>query len=170
MISRRRLLKAAGAGAALAGSSVSFLQLFEAAGAAGLDLPADLPEGARAAAILDVLPDKRPLIKLTYRPPNYETPIEYFRSAITPNDAFYVRYHLSDIPQVDAKTWKLSIGGEGANAQSELTFDDLQKMSAVEIAAVNQCSGIGAACLSRTSLACSGDMARWVALDGGAPG
>jgi DMSO/TMAO reductase YedYZ molybdopterin-dependent catalytic subunit len=109
--------------------------------AAGLDLPAELPEGTRAEAILDVLPDKRPLIKLAYRPPNYETPIEYFRSAITPNDAFYVRYHLTDIPQVDAKTWKLSIGGDGANAHAELTFDDLQKMPAFEIAAVNQCSG-----------------------------
>jgi len=109
--------------------------------AAVLDLPAELPEGTRAEAILDVLPGKRPLIKLAYRPPNYETPIEYFRSAITPNDAFYVRYHLSDIPQVDAKTWKLSIGGEGANGQAELTFDDLQKMPAFEIAAVNQCSG-----------------------------
>jgi len=140
MITRRRLLKAAGAAAALTGSGVSFLQMW-AGEAAGLDLPAELPEGARAEAILDVLPAKRPLIKLTYRPPNYETPIEYFRSAITPNDAFYVRYHLSDIPQVDAKTSKLSIGGEGANAQAELTFDDLQKMPAVEIAAVNQCSG-----------------------------
>jgi DMSO/TMAO reductase YedYZ molybdopterin-dependent catalytic subunit len=140
MITRRRLLKAASAGAALTGSGVSFLQM-RAGEAAGLDLPAELPEGARAEAIHDDLPAKRPLIKLTYRPPNYETPIEYFRSAITPNDAFYVRYHLSDIPQVDAKTWKLSIGGEGANAQAELTFDDLQKMPAVEIAAVNQCSG-----------------------------
>ena len=140
MITRRRLLKVASTGAALTGSGVSFLQLLQAE-AAGLDLPAELPEGTRAEAILDVLPGKKPLIKLTYRPPNYETPIEYFRTAITPNDAFYVRYHLSDIPQVDAKTWKLTVGGEGANAQAELTFDDLQKMPAFEIAAVNQCSG-----------------------------
>jgi DMSO/TMAO reductase YedYZ molybdopterin-dependent catalytic subunit len=140
MITRRRLIKAASAGAVLTGPDISFLQPLEAE-AAGLDLPAELPEGTRAEAILDVLPGKRPLIKLAYRPPNYETPIEYFRSAITPNDAFYVRYHLSDIPQVDAKTWKLSIGGEGANGQAELTFDDLQKMPAFEIAAVNQCSG-----------------------------
>jgi DMSO/TMAO reductase YedYZ molybdopterin-dependent catalytic subunit len=140
MITRRRLLKAASAGAALAVSGVRFPQLFEAE-AAGLDLPRALPEGTRAEALLDALPGKKPLIKLTYRPPNYETPIEYFRSVITPNDVFYVRYHLSDIPQVDAKTWRLSVGGEGANAQTELTFDDLQKMPAFEIAAVNQCSG-----------------------------
>jgi len=140
MITRRRLIKAASSGALLAVPGVSFLRPLEAE-AAGLDLPAELPEGTRAEAILDVLSGKRPLIKLVYRPPNYETPIEYFRSAITPNDAFYVRYHLSDIPQVDAKSWKLSIGGEGANGQAELTFDDLQKMPVFEIAAVNQCSG-----------------------------
>src|SRR5258706_5954270 len=140
MITRRRLLEAAGAGAALAGSGVSFAQLLEAE-AGGLDLPAELPQGTRAEAVLDVLPGKKPLIKLAYRPPNYETPIEYFRSAVTPNDALFVRYHVSDTPQVAAKTWKLSIGGEGANAQAELTFDDLQKMPALEIAAVNQCSG-----------------------------
>ena len=94
MITRRRLLKVASTGAALTGSGVSFLQLLQAE-AAGLDLPAELPEGTRAEAILDVLPGKRPLLKLAYRPPNYETPIEYFRNAITPNDAFFVRYHVS---------------------------------------------------------------------------
>src|SRR5947207_11294047 len=54
------------------------------------------PEGARSNAVLDALPGKKPLIKLSYRPPNYETPLEYFRTAITPNDAFFVRYHLSN--------------------------------------------------------------------------
>ena len=107
----------------------------------GSTLPAELSEGARAAAVLDTLPGKKPLIKLSYRPPNYETPIEYFRTAITPNDAFFVRYHLSNIPEVDAKTWKVTIGGDGANGQAEVTLDDLKKMPAVEIVAVNQCSG-----------------------------
>src|SRR5215470_13508032 len=75
--------------------------------AAGPQLPTALPEGARGAAVLDTLPGKKPLLKLSYRPPNYETPIEYFRTAITPNDAFFVRYHLANIPQVDAANWKL---------------------------------------------------------------
>lgn len=109
--------------------------------AAGPNLPSALPEGLRTNAVLDALPGKKPLIKLSYRPPNYETPIEYFRTAITPNDAFFVRYHLSVIPEVDAKTWKISVGGDGANGQAELTLDDLKKMPASEIVAVNQCSG-----------------------------
>ena len=140
MITRRRLVETAGAGAVLAGSGLSFPQLFSAE-AAALNLPAALPEGVRNNAILDALPGKKPLIKLSYRPPNYETPLEYFRTAITPNDAFYIRYHNSNIPQVDAKTWKVSVGGEGANGQVELGLDDLKKMPAFEIVAVNQCSG-----------------------------
>src|SRR5258708_31956990 len=98
MITRRRLLKAASAGAVLTGPGVTIPQLLEAE-AAGLDLPAELPEGTRAEAILDVLPGKRPLLKLAYRPPNYQTAIQYFRRTITPTDAFYVRYQLSHLPQ-----------------------------------------------------------------------
>jgi hypothetical protein len=45
-----------------------------------------LPEGTRAEAILDTLPGNKPLIKLTYRPPNYEAPLSYLRTPITPNE------------------------------------------------------------------------------------
>ena len=140
MITRRYLLATAGAGVALAGSRIAFPRLLEAE-AAIPNLPAGLPSGTRAAAVLDALPGKRPLIKLSYRPPNYETPISYFRTPLTPNDAFFVRYHLSDIPQVDEAKWRLAIGGEGADGRAELTLDDIRKMPAVEIIAVNQCSG-----------------------------
>src|SRR5262249_4660184 len=117
MLTRRDLLQTAGAGLALTGAGIGA----PSARAARINLPSALPEGLRNSAMLDALPGKRPLIKLSYRPPNYETPIEYFRTAITPNDAFFVRYHLSGIPEVDAKTWKLSVGGDGANGQAELT-------------------------------------------------
>jgi DMSO/TMAO reductase YedYZ molybdopterin-dependent catalytic subunit len=100
-----------------------------------------LPQGTRAAAVLDALPGKKPLIKLSYRPPNYETPISYFRTPLTSNDAFFVRYHLTHIPQVDEKKWRLSVGGEGANGEIELTLDEIRKMPAEDIIAVNQCSG-----------------------------
>ena len=35
----------------------------------------------------------------------------------------------------------LVVGGDGANAQTEFTLDDLQKLPAIEVVAVNQCSG-----------------------------
>ena len=137
MLTRRHLIRTAGAGLALTGAGIGL----NSTRAAGINLPAALPEGLRNTATLETLPGKKPLIKLSYRPPNYETPIEYFRTAITPNDAFFVRYHLSGIPEVDANTWKVAVGGDGANGQAELTLDDLKRMPAAEIVAVNLCSG-----------------------------
>jgi DMSO/TMAO reductase YedYZ molybdopterin-dependent catalytic subunit len=143
MITRRSLLEAAGAGTILAGTGAAVPRLFttQAQAEALLNLPPALPDGMRAEAILDTLPGKKPLIKLSYRPPNYETPIEYLRTDITPNDAFFVRYHLSDIPRVDAKTWKLAIGGDGANEEVRLGLDDLKQFTPVEVVALCQCSG-----------------------------
>jgi DMSO/TMAO reductase YedYZ molybdopterin-dependent catalytic subunit len=140
MLTRRGLLQTAGAGAALAGAGLGLPRTPEAI-AAGLDLAPALPPGTREEATLESLPGKKPLIKLAYRPPNYESPIEYFRTPITPNDEFFVRYHLSDIPEVDPKTWKISVGGEGANGQAEISLDDLKKMPVHEVTAVCQCSG-----------------------------
>ena len=110
MITRRSLLEAAGIGTILAGSGTAAPQLFATEADAGaLNLSPMLPDGTRTEAILDTLPGKKPLIKRSYRPPNYETPIEYLRTDITPNDAFFARYHLSDIPQVDARARKSAI-------------------------------------------------------------
>jgi DMSO/TMAO reductase YedYZ molybdopterin-dependent catalytic subunit len=134
------LLGTAGAGAALAMSGLSLPKLSQAE-AAGTGLSPGLPAGLDSVAILESLPGKKPLIKLSYRPPNYESPLEYFRTPITPNDQFFVRYHLSDIPNVDANTYKIKVGGDGVNGPVELTFDDLKKLPAFEVVAVNQCSG-----------------------------
>src|SRR6187399_2607734 len=56
-------------------------------------------------------PQKRPLIRLTSRPPQLETPFSVFNEGIlTPNDAFFVRYHLSDIPtKIDRATFRLRV-------------------------------------------------------------
>jgi sulfite dehydrogenase len=118
MITRRGLFEV-GAGAVLAGFGLPYLGAAAFAQARPRLLPL-LPEGTRSEAIFDALPGKTPLIKLSYRPPNYETPVEYFRSIITPNDAFFVRYHLADIPEVDAASWKLKVAGDGANSTVEI--------------------------------------------------
>src|ERR1700730_16326092 len=127
----------------IAGAGAALPRLFttEAKAQAALNFSPLLPEGTRAEAILDALPGKKPLVKLSYRPPNYETPVEYFRSALTPNDAFFVRYHLSDIPAVDAANWKLKVGGDGATGATEIGLDDLRRLPATEVVAVCQCSG-----------------------------
>ncbi|MGI8569171.1 MAG: molybdopterin-dependent oxidoreductase [Methylocella sp.] len=143
MITRRGLLEAAG-GALAFGGGGALTAPARGAGSTNsglLWLSPLLPAGTRANAALDTLPGKKPLIRLTSRPPNYEAPLAYLRTAITPNDEFFVRYHLADIPQIDAGTWKLNLGGEGANGGLQIGLDELKKLPTFEVAAVCQCSG-----------------------------
>jgi len=87
-------------------------------------------------------PQKAPLILLTDRPVQLETPRHYFRTVFTPNEAFYVRWHLEGIPnRVDLKQWKLQVEGN-VNKPLALSLSDLtEKFKPVSVAAVNQCSG-----------------------------
>jgi DMSO/TMAO reductase YedYZ molybdopterin-dependent catalytic subunit len=97
---------------------------------------------AAAEEPLLALPGKRPLIKRTFRPPNYETPLADLRPQITANDAFFVRYHLASIPEIDPRTWRLRIGGASAKRTLELSLDELKRdFERVRFAAINQCSG-----------------------------
>ncbi len=140
MMTRRRVLEGAGAAIVFAGSELGMPPVF-AADPVGVALSPGVPAGLDGAATMETLPGKKPLIKLSYRPPNYESPLDYFDTPITPNDRFYVRYHLSDIPSIDAKTYKIAVGGDGAGGQAEITFDELKRFPAYEVVAVNQCSG-----------------------------
>ena len=122
----------AGAGAALAAGAMPREALAQT-----VQLPFD--NGTRA---LVAFPQKRPLILLTPRPPQLETPFAVFDQGVyTPNDAFFVRWHLANIPQsVDATAHRIAVTG-AVNSALSLSLDDLAKMPAVEVAAVNQCSG-----------------------------
>ena len=93
---------------------------------------------------LVAFPGKRPLIVLTSRPPQLETPFEVFNDGvITPNDAFFVRYHNAGIPtSIDPDTYVVKIGGNAAGKAVALTLADLKtRFKPIEIVAVNQCSG-----------------------------
>jgi DMSO/TMAO reductase YedYZ molybdopterin-dependent catalytic subunit len=136
-ISRRDFLNSA---AGVAGTLMVLPSTARAQTAAPLLTPG-VPNGIATYADMATLPGKKPLIRLADRPPNYEAPLEYFRTPITPNDQFFVRYHLADIPDVNAASYKIKVDGDGASNSLELTLDDLKKMPAIEIVAVNQCSG-----------------------------
>lgn len=140
MLSRRQILHGA---SALGSGLAAGLALPHYAWAQGrLALEPALPAGVLESAKLEALPGKAKLIKLTHRPPNYETPVGYFNDLFTPNEAFFVRYHLANIPEISAASWRLRVGGDAAATPLELTLDQLKKdYKAYEIAAVNQCSG-----------------------------
>ncbi|HEY0767231.1 MAG TPA: molybdopterin-dependent oxidoreductase, partial [Steroidobacteraceae bacterium] len=95
-----------------------------------------------AADALSVLPGKKPLIRRSFRPPNLETPLADLAAPFTHNDAFFVRYHLPVIPQVDRATWRLSVAGASAQSPLTLSLKELQSgFEHVTVAAVNQCAG-----------------------------
>jgi sulfite dehydrogenase (cytochrome) subunit A len=160
MITRRGLLEAV-SGALVAASSGSLTAAPSGKAEPGeVQLSPALPAGTRAEAVLDTLPGKKPLIKLTYRPPNYEAPLGHFRSPITPNDEFFVRYHLADIPRVDASQWRLYLVGEGAIIEKEIGLAELKKLPVAEVIAVCECAGNRRGLLIPTLPACNGAMAR----------
>jgi len=86
-------------------------------------------------------PEKTELIQLTARPPQLETPMSYFDRAITPNEAFFVRYHNFPIPtSVDLDTWRLEVKGH-VDSPLSLSMDQLKKFPVASVTAVAQCSG-----------------------------
>jgi len=89
-------------------------------------------------------PEKENLILYSERPPLLETPREFFDKAITSNELFFVRWHLSDIPTfVDLKSWRLKINGN-VNRHIELSMGELKtKFEPVSFYAALQCSGNG---------------------------
>lgn len=97
---------------------------------------------AEEASIPSDLNSKEALIKRTYRPPNYETPVDYFDVPFTPNKHFFVRYHHAVIPEVNAEQWRLRIGGDAILKPLEFTLDQLRTgFKTVEIAALCLCAG-----------------------------
>ena len=88
-------------------------------------------------------PGKRPLLQTTARPPQLETPFAVFdEGAITPNDAFFVRYHLADIPlEIDPETFRLGVTGHVERPVSLALAEIKALPGRTEIVAVNQCSG-----------------------------
>src|SRR5213082_3580862 len=90
-LNRRRFLRAA----ALSGAGAWVLNA-ASAGSAEDFVTMPFENGQRS---LVKYPQKRPLIRLTTRPPQLETPFSVFsEGVITPNDAFFVRYLLTQVP------------------------------------------------------------------------
>lgn len=94
-------------------------------------------------------PGKKPLILLTDRPPNLETPLKYFLLDFTPNDVFFVRWHLSNIPlKIDTSTYRLLINGN-VKKELRLSINDLKtKFKPYTINALCVCAGNARSCFN----------------------
>src|SRR5258707_10948615 len=128
MLDRREMMKHAAMAALAAG--------FGSARAFALDtVTLPFENGERP---LVKYPQKRPMIGLTSRPPQLETPFSVFdENVITPNDAFFVRYHLAGIPyDIDPDVFSVEIKGK-VDKPVKLSLADIKKLPAVELVAVN---------------------------------
>src|SRR5262245_20414587 len=136
MSDRRVLLKEAGLDALAAGLGTGLVTTK----ALALDT-VTLPFGNGERPLVRY-PQKRPMIGLTSRPPQLETPFSIFNDGpLTPNNAFFVRYHLADVPlNIDPDTFTLDVKGK-VDRPLKLSLKDIRKLMATEIVAVNQCSG-----------------------------
>jgi len=86
--------------------------------------------------------EKDSMLLLTDRPPNLETPLKYFLQDYTPNNVFFVRWHLSSIPsRIDPDTFRLKVNGN-VDKPLALSLDDLKtKFKPYTITALCQCAG-----------------------------
>jgi DMSO/TMAO reductase YedYZ molybdopterin-dependent catalytic subunit len=93
--------------------------------------------------LVKTFPQKGAMVLQRTRPPLLETPFDVFDQGIfTPNDRFYVRWHLANIPTVvDPATFRLSIRGHVRRTLNFTLNELVREFKPVEIAAVNQCSG-----------------------------
>ena len=107
-----------------------------------------LPAGTIAASVLDALPGKRPLIKRTFRPPNYETPVALLREPYTPNDAFYVRWHMG-VPDVDPSEFRLLVDGPMARSRAASRSRTCGDSGSTKSSQSTSAPATGAACSAR---------------------
>lgn len=92
--------------------------------------------------VLVKAPGKREMILRTERPYNLETPQKYFTQDFTPNDVFFVRWHLANMPeQIDTDTFRLRVTGHVKKMLS-LSLDELKKeFTPVTLPALVVCAG-----------------------------
>lgn len=106
-------------------------------------IPPQLADGARQVAQYVELPDKRRMLRLSDRPPNYASPINVYADVVTPNDRFYVSYAQSRIPtEDDMDDWSLTIAGDAVDKSVTLRHSDLVDLPVMDVLAVCQNPGL----------------------------
>jgi sulfite oxidase len=125
MNSRRTFLKQI-SGAALAAGVFPWLAMRPVAGQTGtLDIPGEDSMIVRSFRFVDL-----------------ETPVEYLNTWLTPVSHFFVRNHMHEPSQIDASSWRLSVGGE-VERPLTLTLADLSKLGRHSVVNTLECAGNG---------------------------
>lgn len=97
---------------------------------------ADQPENAIS------LPGENGMIVRSFRFVDLETPVEYLNTWLTPVPHFFVRNHMHEPSELDAATWKLSVGGE-VEKPLTLSLSQLSKLETHSVVNTLECAGNG---------------------------
>ena len=122
-----------------------FLRMMAAGTVAGCARSSPTPPDAGAVSAAEPYQGKvADMLLHTERPPNLETPDRFLAQDLTPNDAMFVRWHLSLLPtSVDEATYRLKVGGH-VERPLELSLAELRaRFPVFSFVAVNQCAGNG---------------------------
>ena len=142
-LSRRGFLKTAGL---LGAAGLGGARIASAATASPSTITLPFENGTRT---IVQYPQKKPLILLTGRAIQLETPLTMFDPTdidmpVTSNDSFFVRYHNATIPlTIDSAKHTITVSGN-VNTPLALKVADLKdpaKFQSIEFYAVNACTG-----------------------------
>lgn len=126
MNSRRGFLKQISQGALGVAAGRTFIaSAFGQAGAGNIEISGESGLIVRSSRFLDL-----------------ETPVEFLNTWITPVPHFFVRNHMHEPSELNAESWRLSVGGE-VDKPLTLTLADLQKLEAHSVVNTLECASNG---------------------------
>lgn len=89
-------------------------------------------------------PGEDGMILRSYRFVDIEAPVEYFNTWLTPASHFFVRNHMHEPSELDAPSWRLTVGGE-VEKPMNLSLAELSKMEPHSVVNTLECAGNGRA-------------------------
>src|SRR5580692_4380675 len=88
------------------------------------------------------LPGEDGMIVRSVRFFDLETPVEYLNVWLTPVPHFFVRNHMHEPSELDAPTWRLTVGGE-VEKSITLSLSELAKLDSHSVVNTLECAGNG---------------------------
>jgi sulfite oxidase len=88
------------------------------------------------------VPGEEGMLLRSFRFIDLESPVEYFNTWLTPVPHFFVRNHMHEPSELDADTWRLSLGGE-VKKPLTLNLAELSKIETHSVVNTLECAGNG---------------------------
>jgi DMSO/TMAO reductase YedYZ molybdopterin-dependent catalytic subunit len=88
------------------------------------------------------IPGEDGMIVRSFRFVDLETPVEYLNTWLTPVPHFFVRNHMHEPSELNAESWRLTVGGE-VEKPFTFTLSELKKLETHSIVNTLECAGNG---------------------------